>query len=98
MRNALSAATWKRLTFAVVLSTMSFVGLIAPASRSDATAVPKACPFGSSIITAWYRDAALTQGWCQDVTTPCPGYSATHYCDGSHTPYYKTICVACAPN
>ena len=96
MKNALSAATWKRLTFAVALTAASFV--LAPTPQSEAKPITPACPFGSSIITAWYRDAALTQGWCQDVTTPCPGYSATHYCDGSHTPYYKTICGSCPLN
>ena len=98
MKNSLSAATWKRLTFALVASAATFAGILAPTAQSAATAITPACPFGSSIITAWYRDAALTQGWCQDVTTPCPGYSATHYCDGSHTPYSKTICVACGLN
>lgn len=96
MRNPLSATTWKRLTFAVAISAASFAGILAPTAQSMAKPITPACQ--GSIITAWYRDAALTQGWCQDVTSPCPGYSATHYCDGSHTPYYKTICVTCGLN
>lgn len=95
MKNALSAPTWKRLVFTVVASTAIFVGLLAPTSPSAAKPLSPSC--SGSIITAWYSDPGLTQGWCQDVTTPCPGQTATHYCDGSHTPYYKTICVTCYP-
>jgi hypothetical protein len=93
MRHASPKAPWKRLTFALALSAASFV--LASAPRSEAKPITPACPFGNSVITAWYSDPGLTQGWCQDVTTPCPGYSATHYCDGSHTPYSKQICVSC---
>lgn len=96
MKDALSATTWKRLTFAIVVAAASLVGIFALTGRSAAKPITPAC--SGSIITAWYRDAALTQGWCQDVTTPCPGQTATHWCDGSHTPYSKTICVACQAN
>ena len=96
MKNALSAITWKRLTFAVVLSAAILVGILATTGKSAAKPITPAC--SGAIITSWYSDAALTHGWCQDVTTPCPGQSATHACDGSHTPYYKTICVTCYPN
>ena len=60
MRNALSAAIWKRLTLAVVVSAASFAGILAPTAQSLAKPITPACQ--GSIITAWYRDAALTQG------------------------------------
>jgi hypothetical protein len=72
------------------------VGVFAPSNQSAAKPFPPAC--SGSVITAWYRDAALTQPWCQDVTSPCPGETATHYCDGSRTPYYRTFCGTCSPN
>lgn len=95
MRNPLSAATWKRLTLAVVLTAAS---LALPATKSDALPTQAACKAGQRTVTLWFHDAARTHPWCQDVTIPCPGESATHYCDNQRTPYYRIYCQACILN
>jgi hypothetical protein len=89
--------TWKRLTFAVVLSFV-VVALITPATPAGAIAVPRACTTNQSTIIVYYSDSAKTHPICQDVLYACPGFSPTHFCDGSKTPYYTTYCNDCGLN
>lgn len=90
--------TWKRLTFAAVLSIVVAAGLITPAAPAGAIPPPVYCSSNQSTIIVYYSDRWKENAICQDVLYACPGEYPTHWCDGSKTPYYTKYCNSCPAN
>lgn len=91
MRNALQAATWKRLTLVSILAVAISTGMIAPISSGHAIPPPQDCSaLGQSTLVIYYQTAARTDAGCMDVLYPCPFESPTSYC--TRTPYKTTFC------
>ncbi|HVR97780.1 MAG TPA: hypothetical protein VMW27_14275 [Thermoanaerobaculia bacterium] len=84
--------TWKRLTFALVLMTAAFAGLIGPVSVASATPSSGECASNQGTIIVYY-DAGYQTPLCHDVLYPCSSFAPTFDCDP--TPYTRTFCVPC---
>lgn len=91
MKNSLSAATWKRLTLTLALSTAGLLGLMAPVSQVNATAVHPVCDWSHNGIIIYYSDPAKLHGICQE-SLPCYGGQESNHCTSSHTNYWTIFC------
>lgn len=88
----MKSETWKRLTFALVLTAAVSAGLIGPAAPASATPSCGECASNQGTIIVYY-DAGYQTPLCQDVLYPCSSFSPTFDCDP--TPYTRTYCTPC---